>query len=228
MQNRTLEGVFFDLDGTLLDTAPDFHAIVQDMLLEFGYPAIEYDEFRKSVSNGALAMLTSAFKLDPHSELLTQKLHPLMLDRYEAEPARFSGFFDGIESLLEQLESHKIPWGLVTNKPERFTSPLLRQLQLDSRSHATICPDHVQNTKPDPESLLMACQKTDTLPQNCVYIGDHKRDIEAGKNAGMFTIGALYGYIDSEEDPCTWQADAYVTEAGKIHEVIFDHFNLTR
>lgn len=221
--NKKPEAVLFDLDGTLLDTAPDFHWVINQLLHEYNLPEQPYAALRKQVSNGANAMLKTAFKLaDGHKELLT--LNKKMLDLYAQHLAVDSQLFPGIQTLLNTLEDNRIPWGIVTNKPARFTTPILSTLQLDLRSSCTICPEDVSKTKPDPESLLLACQKMNTTPQNCVYIGDHIRDIEAGNRAKMFTIGALYGYINELENPKDWQANVYVEQADQILSVIDAHF----
>ncbi|WP_372739232.1 HAD family hydrolase [Neptunomonas sp.] len=221
--NRKPEAVLFDLDGTLLDTAPDFHWVINQLLKAHNLPEQPYTELRKQVSNGANAMLKTAFKLpDGHTQL--PYLNQQMLELYAQHLAVDSLLFPGMQSLLGTLEDKQIPWGIVTNKPVRFTTPILAALQLDLRSSCTICPEHVSKTKPDPESLLLACQQLKATPQNCIYIGDHIRDIDAGNRAQMFTIGALYGYINELENPRDWQANEYVEQADQILSVIDAHF----
>lgn len=217
------EAVLFDLDGTLLDTAPDFHWVINQLLSENSLPAQPYAELRKHVSNGANAMLKAAFELSDGDSKLPS-LHQQMLNLYDQHLAIDSKLFPGIESLLTTLEKEQIPWGIVTNKPERFTTPILSALKLSIRSASTICPDHVKKTKPDPEPLLLACQQIQAAPQNCIYIGDHIRDIDAGNRADMFTIGALYGYINESENSDSWNANAYVKHADQILSVIDAHF----
>ncbi|MGY8869713.1 MAG: HAD-IA family hydrolase [Pseudomonadales bacterium] len=217
------EAVLFDLDGTLLDTAPDFHWVINQLLSENSLPAQPYAELRKHVSNGANAMLKAAFELSDGDNKLPS-LHQQMLNLYDQHLAIDSKLFPGIESLLATLEKEQIPWGIVTNKPERFTTPILSALKLSIRSASTICPDHVKKTKPDPEPLLLACQQIQAAPQNCIYIGDHIRDIDAGNRADMFTIGALYGYINESENSDSWNANAYVKHADQILSVIDAHF----
>lgn len=223
MKTRKPEAVLFDLDGTLLDTAPDFHWVINQLLAEHSLPAQPYSELRKHVSNGANAMLKAAFKLND-DDCKLPSLNQQMLNLYDQHLAIDSQFFPGIESLLKTLENEHIPWGVVTNKPERFTAPILSALQLNIRSASTICPDHVNKTKPDPEALLLACRQIQVTPQNCIYIGDHIRDIDAGNRADMFTIGALYGYINESENSESWHANAYVEHADQILSVIDVHF----
>jgi 2-phosphoglycolate phosphatase len=221
--NRKPEAVLFDLDGTLLDTAPDFHWVINQLLAEHHLPEQPYAELRKHVSNGANAMLKAAFNVtDEHANL--PRLHQQMLDLYAQHVATDSQLFPGIANLLKALDANQIPWGIVTNKPERFTTPILAELQLTQRSASVICPDHVSQIKPDPEALLLACHQIKAAPQNCIYIGDHKRDIEAGNRAKMFTIGALYGYINESDNPADWHANSYVDHANRILSVIDAHF----
>ncbi|BBB28838.1 HAD family hydrolase [Neptunomonas japonica] len=220
---RKPEAVLFDLDGTLLDTAPDFHWVINQLLTKNNLPAQPYVELRKHVSNGANAMLKAAFKLSDGDSKLPS-LNQQMLSLYDQHLANDSKLFPGIKSLLATLEEQQIPWGIVTNKPKRFTAPILSALKLSTRSASTICPDHVNKTKPDPEPLLLACQQIQVTPQNCIYIGDHIRDIDAGNRADMFTIGALYGYINESENADNWNANAYVQHADQILSVIDAHF----
>ncbi|WP_293267640.1 HAD-IA family hydrolase [Neptunomonas sp.] len=217
------EAVLFDLDGTLLDTAPDFHWVINQLLTEHGLPTQAYAELRTHVSNGANAMLKAAFQLN-ENDCKLPILHKQMLNLYDQHLAIDSTLFPGIDALLGSLEKERIPWGIVTNKPQRFTTPILSKLKLNTRSASTICPDHVSKTKPNPEALLLACQQIQATPQNCIYIGDHIRDIDAGNRAQMFTIGALYGYINKSENADNWNANAYVKHADQILSVIDAHF----
>lgn len=198
--------VLFDLDGTLLDTAPDFFRILNQMRAEQQLASIDYEPIRQQVSNGAAAMVRTAFQIDnDHSKF--GKLQQSLLDRYQLSPAQDSTLFSGTPELLDWLEQQQIPWGIVTNKPERFCIPILEALQLQQRCAVLICPDHTEHRKPHPEGLLKACNKLDIKPQHCLYVGDHRRDIEAGINANMTTVAALYGYIDQQDPPSQWQAD---------------------
>ncbi|PCJ22142.1 MAG: phosphoglycolate phosphatase [Gammaproteobacteria bacterium] len=206
MLDETPSAVLFDLDGTLIDTAPDFVYIVNKLLGQENKPPLPDAEIRNCVSNGARALITLAFDLPiehPDFEPLKKRL----LDLYDQHIAVASQLFEGMEACLNLMEANNIPWGIVTNKPSRFTDPLLDRLGLAQRSAVTICPDHVKNTKPDPEPLFKACQRINVEPAQCIYVGDHVRDIEAGNRADMTTITALYGYIGHNEDPLTWQAD---------------------
>ncbi|WP_421864760.1 HAD-IA family hydrolase [Motiliproteus sp.] len=209
------DAVLFDLDGTLLDSAPDFHRILNQLRQEQKLTPLDYDQVRQQVSNGAAAMIQQAFgSLRNSSEL--EQLQQQLLQRYQDNPAQDSILFDGMETQLQTLEQAKIPWGIVTNKPERFCIPILQQLILDGRCGVLICPDHVSKRKPDPEGLFLACEKLNSRPDRCLYVGDHVRDIEAGQNAGMITVGALYGYLDKSDQPQHWNADLLIQHPDEL------------
>lgn len=200
---KQVDAVLFDLDGSLVDTAPDFVRICNELLTEEGYPTTNHETLRLSVSNGGRAVIQTAFKIkEDHPDF--DRLLTEMLDRYAANPAQDSRLFDEFDQLLHWLESNDIPWGVVTNKPARFTYPLMHQLNLFDRCSVIICPDDVNNSKPDPEGLLLACQKIAKAPQHSLYVGDHQRDIEAGNAAGMFTLAVKFGYLQPDENPNNW------------------------
>ena len=133
--------------------------------------------------------------------------HTAFLDLYEAGVAVETTLFEGMDLLLENLEARGIPWGIVTNKPVRFAEPLVQALGLAQRCATLICPDHVSERKPHPEPLFLACQRIGAAPEQAIYVGDHERDIEAGRNAGMRTIAVRYGYIEQPHAVDLWQAD---------------------
>jgi len=203
---QTPAAVLFDLDGTLIDTAPDFIRCLNQLRQQHGMPALPAEQIRRSVSNGARAMIRVGFGLEPEYEGYPEK-HTAFLDLYELGVAVETTLFPGMDVLLSSLESRGIPWGIVTNKPARFAVPLIEALGLAQRCAALICPDHVAERKPHPESLLLACRQIQVEPIKSVYVGDHERDIEAGRNAGMHTIAVRYGYIEEPETVDLWQAD---------------------
>ncbi|WP_299178217.1 HAD-IA family hydrolase [uncultured Neptuniibacter sp.] len=211
--------VLFDLDGTLIDTAPDFHWVINQLLQEEGRTRIDFDFLRRYVSNGARAMIAAAFDLEEDDSDFP-RLHQRMLEIYLEHLAVDSSLFPGLQDCLHWLQQHEIPWGVVTNKPERFTLPVMQGLAIDEQASSIICPDHVTHKKPHPESLLLACQQINCSPENSIYVGDHLRDIEAGKRAGMITIAATYGYIDEDEDPQTWDADHYISCATELKPLL--------
>lgn len=210
--------VLFDLDGTLADTAPEFETIVNRMCEERGMAAVG-DSFRTTVSGGARAMVIDTFGTAlPEAEF--QALREEFLALYAATLGSDTRLFPGMEPLLLRLGEAGIPWGVVTNKPARFTHPLLESLGVAARCASTVCPDDVQATKPDPEGLLLACREIGCDPSSAVYVGDHGRDIEAGRNAGMYTVAVRYGYIPDGEHPEDWQADQVVDTPEEIADLL--------
>lgn len=203
---ENLKAVFFDLDGTLLDTAPDFARVLNSLCDKHGRPPVPYASIRATVSHGARALVTLAFQLR-EGEQGFEPLRLQLLELYQQQLAVETRPFAGIPELLEHIESAGMAWGIVTNKPRIYTEAILSALQLNHRCQAVVCPDDVNHTKPHPEALFLACEKSACTPAQAIYIGDHRRDIEAGRNAGMKTITAAYGYIEPEDSISSWQAD---------------------
>ena len=217
--NQPLEAVLFDLDGTLLDTAPDFHWVINKLLQEEKRASVSLEFLRQHVSNGARAMVCAAFEIDINDERF-RDLHQRMLDLYLQHLDVHTVPFHGISDLLNWLDQHRIPWGIVTNKPELYTLPVMRGLNLHDRAGSIICPDHVTERKPHPEPLFLACNQIGCTPENALYVGDHIRDIESGRRAGMRTIAACYGYIDTDTNTQDWEADHYVDCASEIKPLL--------
>lgn len=208
--------VLFDLDGTLVDTAPDFSAVLRTMTEELGLAPVLEERVLQTVSNGARALVQMAFGLAPEHTDFQHRLDRL-LTLYAAQiPQTRSRLYPGMETLLRYLEGNGIAWGVVTNKAVKFSAPLLKALQLDTRCAALICPDHVTRTKPDPEPLLLACARIGCEPASAIYVGDHARDITAGRAAGMYTIAAAYGYIAQEDTAAAWGADMIIADADSL------------
>ncbi|WP_100641436.1 HAD family hydrolase [Marinobacter salexigens] len=206
MKTEQPSTVLFDLDGTLIDTAPDFIRCLNELRQMDGLPALPSEHIRRSVSNGARAMVRVGFGLEPEHPDYVAK-HTAFLDLYEAGVAVETRLFEDMDALLVSLEQRGIPWGIVTNKPARFAKPLVQALGLAERCASLVCPDHVTDRKPHPEALLLACQQIGADPEQAVYVGDHERDIKAGRNARMKTIAVRYGYIEEPETIDLWQAD---------------------
>ncbi len=218
MQNP-LEAVLFDLDGTLLDTAPDFVYILNQLLAEYQKPALPSDIIRSTVSNGARALVSLAFEIDEdHADFPV--LRARLLTLYTEHLAVATTPFPGIIDTLVFLAAKNIPWGIVTNKPKAYTTPLMERIKLEHQADVVICPEHVTQTKPHPEPLLLACKMLDCRPANTIYIGDHRRDIEAGRLAGMKTVAASYGYIHADDPVDSWNADHCVDSATKITAIL--------
>lgn len=209
-----IQAVLFDLDGTLIDTAPDFIRIIKDLCHEDGRAVPSDVAIREQVSAGARAMVKLIFGekfadvADDDPELLNYR--QVFLDRYQADICVDSQVFAGLDQLLISLENQGVPWGIVTNKPRYLAEELLAKLTLDTRCAVLVCPDDVKNTKPDPEPMYLACDAIKVDPAACIYIGDHHRDIAAGKAAGMTTVVAKFGYLSADDlaNLDTWGADA--------------------
>jgi len=202
----SIKAVLFDLDGTLVDTAPDLAAALNAVLRSHQKAELPYLEIRPVVSNGADALIRLAFG----EALTTEKqltLKTELVEYYQQHIAEHSTLFAGLADALEHLESKQIPWGIVTNKPEYLTLPLLKQMGLYERAGCIVCGDQVTNPKPHPESIYWACQQLSVTPEHSIYIGDAKRDIQAGRLAGLKTIACEFGYVPSSADINTWQAD---------------------
>lgn len=198
-----ISAVLFDLDGTLVDTAPDFVETLNRLTQRHNLPMVDEPRIRNTVSDGASALIALAFShLSEHKQ---QAFKEELLNEYDLVAGQHCSLFKGLEDVLLELESRSIPWGIVTNKPERFAKPLIDQLFFNAPG-ALVCPDHVNQPKPSPEALFLACKMMKVSPDNAVYIGDHPRDIDSGRAAGMRTIIAGFGYIKPEEDTSTWGA----------------------
>jgi len=201
--------VLFDLDGTLVDTAPDLSVALNTLLERHGQATRGLDEIRPHVSHGSPGMLRFAFGLgegDPGFAELRREF----LDLYAADLCRASALFPGMAEVLDELERRGLGWGVVTNKPEYLTRPLLDALDLTSRCACLVGGDTLPQRKPDPEPMHHAAALAGVLPEQCVYVGDAERDVEAGRRAGMRTLVALFGYLGTEDRPTDWGADALI------------------
>lgn len=203
----SLECVLFDLDGTLIDTAADFTLVVNQLLQEHNKAALSLEVIRQTVSDGARALVKRAFDIEEnHADFLG--LHQRLLNLYyEQLNSTEATLYPGLDELLRQLEAQKIPWGIVTNKAEKYSARLLHQLRLTERCGVLVCPDHVSETKPHREPILLALQKLGQDAERAVYLGDHIRDIQAAKNAGVIAIAAAYGYLAEGTRVEDWSAD---------------------
>ena len=216
--------VFFDLDGTLVDTAPDMVAVLQYLLQEHGADPVPYELARSNVSNGAVGLLTLGF---PDIDIEAgDELHQQYLERYAEMVCQESRVFDGLLELLDQLEEQGCPWGVITNKPEQLTVPLLSDLGLADRSACIISGDTLAVRKPDPAPVLLACDLVGVDPVTAIYVGDAERDIEAGQRAGTATIAASYGYVTEDDDPREWDADVIATTTEELTQIVLNAVNL--
>ncbi|MEY4624885.1 MAG: hypothetical protein RL061_410 [Pseudomonadota bacterium] len=220
IKSPLFKGVFFDLDGTLADTAPDLVAAANQLRRARGLIELPYEELRPRASAGARGLIKGAFGYDPdHPEFDT--LRDEFLNNYQNNICVKSQLFDGIDELLTQLENQQIAWGIVTNKIERFTNPLLKLMGIDERSQANISGDTTPFSKPHPAPILKAAEICGLSPVDCVYVGDDLRDIEAGKAAGMKTVAAAYGYCGCDEHITEWGADFIISHPSELQTILF-------
>jgi len=214
---NNVEAVLFDLDGTLVDTAPDLACALNAVLQQQQLEALPYSVIRPIVSNGAEALIKLGFGTElPDEQYQTIKSN--FIRYYQHNIATQSILFAGMEAALRHLENAEIPWGIVTNKPEYLTRPLLEKMDLYQRAGCIVCGDQVNNPKPHPEPIYLACQQLGVLPNNAVYIGDAERDIRSGRLAGLKTIACAYGYIPATDNINNWQADSIMQDSSELLE----------
>ena len=219
MTPPTVSAVLFDLDGTLIDTAPEFIHIGLQLRAEAGLTPIDANTIWHSVSNGAIGMVEAALEMpadDPAFEQWRQRF----LTLYETSLGDLSHPYPGLTQLVAGLHKAGVAWGVVTNKLSRFAHPLMDMMPFDPKADAVVTPDHVKQPKPDPEAILLACEQLSCDPTETLFIGDHLRDIEAGRAAGCFTIAAAYGYLAPGETAASWQANAVAENSLELAEMI--------
>lgn len=213
--------VLFDLDGTLINTAPEFIHIAAELRREAALPVMDTQTVWRSVSDGAIGMVQAALEIsvsDPSFEFWRQRF----LDHYESGLGSLSEPYPGMRELVSSLGSHGVPWGIVTNKLARFAVPLMTLMSFTPSAEVVLTPDDVIRPKPDPESLLLACEKLQCSASDTIFIGDHRRDIDAGIAAGCQTIAASYGYLADGESAQDWGADAIATSSLALRILIED------
>jgi len=203
------EAVFFDLDGTLADTAPDLAGATNRLLIEEGREPLPLEKLRPHVSHGATGMLRTAFSIEPGTEAHAH-YSKRFLAHYEQVLCVATRLFDGMEDVLLKLEACGIKWGVVTNKRQRYTLPLIAALELDKRASCIVSGDSAPLPKPAPDTLLLACSLSGVTPSRCVYVGDDLRDVQAAKAAGMPVVAAAYGYLGDTLPIQHWGADAII------------------
>ena len=213
-------GVFFDLDGTLADTAPDLVAAANQLLIKRKLPPKPYEILRPCASAGARGLIEGAFGIgSDHPDF--SALRDEFFENYQKALFVHSRLFDGIDDLLTKMDDAKLPWGIITNKHERFTNPLTALMGLRQRAVSTVSGDTTAHAKPHPEPILHAARIAQIDPTKSIYVGDDLRDIVAGKAAGMQTVAATYGYCGCEEHPETWGADFLVDNPLDLMQIIF-------
>ncbi|MCW8910761.1 MAG: HAD-IA family hydrolase [Gammaproteobacteria bacterium] len=212
-----IKTVLFDLDGTLIDTAPDMANALNILLTEENKPVMSFQAIRPVVSNGSVALVKLGFGDHIEDEQLA-RLKARYLEIYQQHLCEDSVLFDGMDKLLNHIEQQNMNWGVVTNKPGWLTDPLMEQMGLFDRAACVVSGDTTTNRKPHPEPMYHACLAAGSKPFECIYVGDHRRDIEAGNNAGMKTIVALFGYINDEDNTDNWGADISINHPDEIIE----------
>ena len=212
-----IKTVLFDLDGTLADTAPDLAGALNHVLKNHNHDPLPYETIRPYVSHGGVALTTLGFgKEHPNFDNLYKEL----LQHYLNNIANETQLFDGMNDLLLELEEKNINWGIVTNKPGWLTEPLMQALDLTSRASSIISGDTLEHRKPHPAPILLACEQSKSTADECIYVGDAERDIQAGNAAGMPSIIALFGYISETDTPNDWNAHASINHPKEIISII--------
>jgi len=211
MPDTETRTILFDLDGTLLDTAPDLADALNTVLVENQRSPLPLDDIRPAVSHGGVALVRLGFNME-RSNPAFEDLRERLLEVYRENISRRTQPFPGISELLDSIEQRGLNWGIVTNKPGWLTEPLLQDLDLFNRAACVVSGDTLDERKPHPAPMLHASRLANSRPEQCVYIGDARRDIEAGNNAGMQTLVALFGYLQEEDDPHTWNANSMIDQ----------------
>jgi phosphoglycolate phosphatase len=209
-----MKTILFDLDGTLVDTAHDLGLALNIQLARYGKPALAHDVIWPVASHGSRGLLALGFGITPADADFESK-RVEYLDLYETVYTNKPIFLPGIADLLDELDARGVKWGIVTNKPRRFSVDLTKAVNMGDkslfeRSACLLCGDDAPQPKPAPDTLLIACKETATKPTECIYVGDAERDVQAGKAAGMKTVVALFGYIADTDKPFEWHADLLI------------------
>ncbi len=212
---QPFSAILFDLDGTLVDTAPDLAFALNTLLHEQGLETLPYADIRPVASHGSAGLLGLGFGISTQHQDYAS-LQQRFLQLYQDNIARETTLFEGMEEVISKLEQANITWGVVTNKPAFLTEPRMDALGLTERAACIVSADTTPFSKPHPAPMLHACELIQHQPEQCLYIGDAQRDIEAGKNANMKTVAALYGYLGEQDHPENWQADAIINHPSDI------------
>ena len=204
-----MKAVLFDLDGTLIDSAPDLAAAADKLRTDRGLPSLPYEAYRPMAGAGARGMVGVAFGVTPE-DVEFIPLRDEFLANYERCMTERTHAFAGVAEMLAALQTRQLAWGVVTNKAARFTEPLTRGMPLFATAQAVVSGDTTPHAKPHPAPLLEAARRMGLDPTHCVYVGDDERDIVAGRAAGMATVAATYGYLGAKVDTAAWEADAEI------------------
>lgn len=212
------QAVLFDLDGTLVDSAPDLGAAADQLRVDRGLPSLPLTDYRPMAGAGARGMLSVAFGITPdHPDFAAMREEFFV--RYESRLLHGTYAFDGVPELIAGLQRRGLPWGVVTNKAARFTEPLVQAMPLFASAGAVVSGDTTPFSKPHPEPLFEAARRLGVAPQSCVYVGDDERDIVAGLAAGMKTVAATYGYLGAVPLE-SWRADAAIKSPRELLKLL--------
>ena len=214
---ENIQGVLFDLDGTLLDSAPDLYAALLAQCTEESVPPPPYAPVREVVSRGARAVLRCAFA--DRGEPALEALVPRYLQLYQDTMAQQTQAFDGVDELLARIEAHGLRWGIVTNKAAFLTDELVARIGWAQRASAVVSGDTLAVKKPDPAPVLLACERAGVVPAQSLFVGDDRRDVQAGAAAGLYTVAVSWGYLDGG-DPHTWGADRVLDHPAELAELL--------
>lgn len=206
---KPVNAVLFDLDGTLVDTAPDMVAAANELRRLQGLPALPLEQLRGRVSHGAVGLVTAALDRQPEDPDF-ERLRMDFLALYGERNHEHSELFPGMHDVLENLGRWGVPWGIVTNKPTAYADPLLDRLGLNDSAGTVVTGDALRHRKPHPEPILHACRQLQVMPGGCVCVGDAERDFQASRRAGARGVVALWGYIDRRDRPRDWSAEAWL------------------
>jgi phosphoglycolate phosphatase len=219
MKFENIQAVLFDLDGTLIDSAPDLGAAVDQMRVDRGMPSLPLVHYRPMAGAGARGMIGLAFGFTPeHPEYDAMKEE--FFRNYEACMTQRTFAFEGVVQMIDALVAAQLPWGVVTNKSKRFAEPLTQAMPLFKTAAVVISGDTTPYAKPHPEPLFEAARRLGIAPSACVYVGDDERDIVAGLAAGMKTVAATYGYLGTQSDVQKWQAHAHIQSPRELDDLI--------
>ena len=219
MGGKDMQAVLFDLDGTLIDSAPDLGAAADQMRVARGLASLPLERYRPMAGSGARGMLGVAFGITPDTPEFAALREEFFLN-YEARMLRNTQVFSGVAELVAALCERGLRWGVVTNKSVRFTDPLTRAMPLFDTAGAIISGDTTPYSKPHPEPLFEAARRLGVAPEACVYVGDDERDILAGRAAGMKTIAATYGYMGEQAEVARWDADAAIAAPMELLQLL--------
>jgi 2-phosphoglycolate phosphatase len=219
MSSASVVALLFDLDGTLIDSAPDLAGAGNDLRASRGLAPLPFERFRPMVGAGARGMLKVALSLGPEDPDFPD-LRDEFLRLYEGRMTRETRVFDTLQPVLSALDAAGLPWGIVTNKAERFTHPLVRALGLQQRAGTVVCGDTTPHPKPHPAPLLEAAKRMGVAAESCVYVGDDLRDVQAGRAAGMRTVAVGWGYLGDGEHIDAWGADHVISHPNELLKLL--------